>query len=221
MHARPLARAVQPVGHRLVEDLVDEGRLARPRHAGYARQHAERHAHVDVLEVVLGGVADLQLAGGRPAPARHRDGRGARQEAARQRLRHPLDVRGGALGHDPTAVLAGARPEVDQMIGGAHRLLVVLDDQDGVADVAQPLERADQLRVVALVQPDRGLVEDVQHADQGRADLRGQPDPLRLAARQGRRRAVHRQVADPDVLEELEPLGDLAQDQAGDVALGG
>ena len=36
---------------------------------------------------------------------------------------------------------AGARSDVDDMIGGEDRLFVVLDDDDGVADVAQVLER--------------------------------------------------------------------------------
>ena len=73
------------------------------------------------------------------------------------------------------AVLAGARAHVDEPVGRAHHLLVVLDDEHGVAQVAQALERPDQLRVVALVQPDRGLVEDVEDADELRADLRRQP----------------------------------------------
>jgi len=64
------------------------------------------------------------------------------------------------------------------MIRGAHRLLVVLDDDDGVAQVAQPLQRPDQLGVVALVQPDRRLVEDVQHPHEGGADLRREADSL-------------------------------------------
>jgi len=41
----------------------------------------------------------------------------------------------------------------------------VLHDEDGVAEVAQPLERADQLAVVALMKADRRLVQDVQHPD--------------------------------------------------------
>jgi hypothetical protein len=53
-----------------------------------------------------------------------------------------------------------------------------------VAEIAQPLQRRDQTRVVALVEADRWLVEDVKHAHERRADLGGQPDPLRLAARQ-------------------------------------
>jgi hypothetical protein len=64
------------------------------------------------------------------------------------------------------AVLAGPGTEVHQVVGRAHRALVVLDHDDRVAEVAQALERRDEPRVVALVQPDRRLVEDVQDSDQ-------------------------------------------------------
>ncbi len=117
-------------------------------------------------------------------------------------------------------MLAGAGAEVDQVVGGAHRALVVLDDDHGVAEVAKTLQRRDQLRVVALVEPDRGLVEDVEHADEAGADLRRKPDPLRLAARERRRRALQRQVADPDRDQERQPLLDLAHDEVGDRPLG-
>ena len=96
----------------------------------------------------------------------------------------------------------------------------MLDDEDRVAEVAQTLERADELRVVALVQANRRLVEDVEHADERRPDLRRETDPLGLAAGQGRGRTIHREVADADVLEEAQTLLDLAQDQPRDVTFG-
>ena len=126
------------------------------------------------------------------------------------------DLRRGPLRDDVAAVLAGARSHVDQMVGGAHRALVVLDHEHGVAEVAKPLERLDQLLVVALMQADRRLVQDVQHADQRRTDLRRQPDPLGLPARQRGRSPVHRQIADADVVQEAQPLLDLAQHQPRD-----
>ena len=92
----------------------------------------------------------------------------------------PVEVAGV---HDATAVLPRARTDVDDPVGHPDGVLVVLDDDQRVAQVAQPGERLDQPAVVALVQPDRRLVEDVQHADQAGPDLRGQPDALRLAAR--------------------------------------
>ena len=124
------------------------------------------------------------------------------------------------FGDDVAAVLAGARAHVDEPVGGAHHLLVVLDDEHGVAEVAQPLERADQLVVVALVEADRRLVEDVEDADELRADLRREPQALRLAARERRRRAVELQVADADVVEERQALADLLDDPRADQLLG-
>ena len=73
-----------------------------------------------------------------------------------------------------------------------------------VAQVAQPRQGRDELGVVALVQPDRWLVEDVQDAHQARADLGRQPDALGLAARQGVAGAVERQVVQADVDQEAQ-----------------
>jgi hypothetical protein len=42
----------------------------------------------------------------------------------------------------------------------------VLDDEHGVAEIAETLQRPDQLPVVALVEADRGFVEDVEDADE-------------------------------------------------------
>ncbi len=112
------------------------------------------------------------------------------------------------------AVHAGRRPHVDQMIGGADRLFVVFDDEDRVAEIAQPPQRAEQPFVIALMQPDRRLVEHIEHAGQSRADLAREPDALALAARERHRPACQRQVVEADIDQELQPLDDLAQDAA-------
>ena len=70
------------------------------------------------------------------------------------------------------AVDAGAGAHVDDMVGGADRFLVMLDDQHGVAEAAEALERFEQAVVVLLVEADRRLVEDVEDARQAGADLR-------------------------------------------------
>ena len=109
--------------------------------------------------------------------------------------------------------------DVDDVVGAEHGLLVVFHYDDGVADVAQLLQRLDEALVVALVQADAGLVEDVEHACQLRADLGGQADALCLAARERSRRTVHVEVVDADVEEEMHTLVNLAQDFLGDVVL--
>ncbi len=111
------------------------------------------------------------------------------------------------------------RPDVEHVIGLADRLLVMLDDDDGVALVAQVLERLQQPVVVALVQADRRLVEHVEHAGQARADLGGEPDALALAARQRAGRAAERQVVQPDIHKETKAFADFLEDRAGDLVL--
>ena len=126
---------------------------------------------------------------------------------------------GGPWNITCAAVLAGARPEIDEVVGGANRLLVVLDDEHGVAEIAKPAQRREQTPVVALVQPDRRLVEHVQHAGELRSDLRRQPDALAFAARQRGRAAPERQIADADVDQKPQPVANLPQHAAGDQVL--
>src|SRR5215213_9680103 len=120
---------------------------------------------------------------------------------------------------DLTAVLAGSRADVDRPVGDPDGVLVVLDDDEGVAEVAEAEQGLDEPVVVALVKTDRRLVEHIQHADEARADLRRQPDPLRLAAGERARGPVQRQVVQPDVEEEPKPLLDLLEHPLGDLPL--
>ena len=153
-------------------------------------------------------------------PRRHEDPTLAAEERARDRARCLGDRLGDTFRHDLSPVLAGAGPEVDDPVGRPHHLLVVLDDENGVAHVAKLLERVDEPPVVALVEPDRRLVEDVENADELRPDLRRKPQPLRLTARQGLGGTVELEVADTDVLEEREPLAYLLEDPPADQLFG-
>ena len=125
-----------------------------------------------------------------------------RQIRAGERLGIFEHLRGRASRDDLAAELARARAEVDQVVGLHHRLFVVLDDDHRVADVAQRLQRLEQLAVVALMKADRRLVQNVDHARELGADLRGQADALALAAGERCGRAIQRQVAQADVDQE-------------------
>ena len=125
---------------------------------------------------------------------------------------------GRALRDDAAAVHAGAGPEIDDVIGVPDRVFVVLDDDHRVAEIAQAIQRAQQPLVVALVQADRRLVEDVHDADQAGADLAREPDALRLAARERLGAAIERQVVETDVAQEAQALADLLDDLRGDLA---
>ena len=85
------------------------------------------------------------------------------------------DLRHAALRHHMAAVLAGARADIHQVIGAAQRLLIMLHHDQRIAKVAQFVQRAKQFGVVALVQADGGLVQDIQHTHQ--------PEPIWVARR--------------------------------------
>ena len=211
VRGRLLARVVEPLGQRLVQGLDDQGRFAAARNAGHDAEGAERDLGGDALQIVAGRVDDAQdlarMAGA--AHRRHRDLARAGQVLAGDAVGVGHDLLGGALGDDMAAMDPGAGPHIDDPIGGADRLLVMLDDDDRVAEIAQPLQGHEQAAVVALMQADRRLVEHIEHAGQAGADLRGEPDALALAARQGAGSARQGQVFEPDILQKAEPLVDL------------
>src|SRR5207237_8413089 len=126
-----------------------------------------------------------------------------------------------ALAHALAAVDAGAGAHVDHMVGGADRLLVMLDHEHRVAEAAEALERLEEAVVVLLVEADRGLVEDVEDAREAAADLAGEADALAFATGERAACAVKVEVVETDIVEEAEALVDLLEDDLGDFVLGG
>src|SRR5262249_29628350 len=88
-------------------------------------------------------------------------------------------------------------------------------NENGVAHVAEPTEALEQPLVIAGVQPDGRLVENVQDADQPRTDLARQADSLGFAARKRRGGAVERQVMKAYVEQEAEPAANLFEQLGG------
>jgi hypothetical protein len=130
----------QRARHGAIEHLMHQRGLARAGDAGDGHQHSQRNFDVEPVQVVGCGSAQHQRS--RPG-ARRRAGHGngdlAGEIAAGERVGIGLDLRQNALGQQLAAKLARAGAEVEQMIGGAQNVGVVLDDDDGVAQVAQLL----------------------------------------------------------------------------------
>ena len=207
---RGRVRSTRAADGRLVDDrdrrigarqaAVDERALAGAGDAGDGDEHAGRHVNRHVLEVVQPGVPDRDRAGRRP----HR------------RLHLLLDVQvlagqragSGEAGNGPSYTTdrhaTRRRAHVDHVVGDADDLRVVLDDEDGVALVAQPLEEVVHLLYVVRVEADGRLVEDVGHIGQRRAEVADHLRALRLAARQRRGLAVEAQVPEADLDERVE-----------------
>ena len=159
------ARAVDGFGERAVKNVVDERAFAAAADAGDDGHDAEGNADGDVLQVVLAGAGDGEpLAGERARLGALQHGGGAGEIAAGERFGAGHDLRGRALGDDVAAEAACAGAEVEDVVGVADGVFIVLDDEDGVAEVAQSLERLNEAVVVALMEADGGLVEHVENA---------------------------------------------------------
>ncbi len=207
---------VQQVGH---QHVPRERGLARAGHAGNRHQTRQRNPRRDMAQVMqmrtLHGQPLRRL--GFPARARrpHRAARlqrmddRPRQELARGGVRCGGQRRHPALRHEMPAALAGAGANIDDVVGTADGVLVMLHHHQRVALVAKLAQGVQQDLVVARMQADGRLVQHVAHALQVAAELRRQADALRLAAREARRGAVQAQVAQPHFLQELQAAGDL------------
>jgi hypothetical protein len=52
----------------------------------------------------------------------------------------------------------GAGAEIDYIVGAPDGLFIVLDDEDGIAEIAQILQRGEKTAVVAVMQSDGWFV---------------------------------------------------------------
>ena len=114
--------------------------LPRAGDAGDADEQPERNLDVDVLQVVVRRAEDLQPLARRWAALRRESSICplAREILARSGCASLLATSSGVpCATDFAAAHAGAGAEVDDVVGGPHRVFVVLDDDDRVAHVAQ------------------------------------------------------------------------------------
>ena len=99
--------------------------------SGTRRSRSRRLCSRAPRDAELLAVALAPLGGDRHRPV-------AAQEGAGDRARFGEDHLERAVGDDLAAVLPCPGADVDDPVGGPDRLLVVLDDEDRVAEVAQP-----------------------------------------------------------------------------------
>ncbi len=122
-----------------------------------------------------------------------RGSRGARRHAelatkrgAGRRLAGILDLSWGACAYDFSAVLPGARPEVNDPVCAPDDALVVLYEHDGVSALPQTFQRLHQTVNITRVKTDRRLIQYIANTNKLRAEAGSKRDPARLASRQGR-----------------------------------
>ena len=171
-------------GQRLIENVMQQRRFSRARDTGNRHQHAKRNFQIDVLQVVRARAGDAEFVRPRLAASRRNlDAKFVGEITAGERVRHLDDLAVSASADDFSAVFSGARAEVENAVGGAHDVGIVLDHENRVSQVAQVVQDLDEPVRIAAVQADGRLVEHVQRADQTRSERSRQLNALRFAAR--------------------------------------
>ena len=98
---------------------------------------------------------------------------------------------GGCPSRDEmTTVFTRSWPQVKDIVGRQNGLTIVLDDQDRITQVTEALEALEQALIIALMQTNARLVEDIEHPHQARTNLRCQANALAFPTGEGRCRAV-------------------------------
>jgi len=103
-------------------------------------------------------------------------------------------------------MLACTWPHVDDEVGGANGIFIMLDNDHGIAQITQFSQGRKQAVVITLMQSDGGLIEHIHHAGEARTDLAGQPDALAFAARERSGRAIQGQIVQADINEKSKAL---------------
>lgn len=120
-----------------------------------------------------------------------------------------------AGGDDFAATAACAGSQVEDSVGAAHGLLVVLDDDERVSFFGQRLEGVKEAFVVARMEADGRLVQHIKDAAQVGAKLGGEADALGLTAGKGLRAAVEGKVVESDLGKKFQALADFGDHIAG------
>ena len=114
---------------------------------------------------------------------------------------------------------ACAGADIHDIVRAAHGILIVLDHDDRIAEVAEIFQRSDELIIVPLMQADGRLIQHIEHAGERTADLGRQADALALAAGQSACRPGQCEVVESHALQELQAVLDLLHDLAADLLL--
>src|SRR5207237_123898 len=146
------AGAVQCARGAGVERVDGERGLAAAADPGDAGEGAERKGGGDAQEVVGGRAVDRDvLAAAFAAGGAERDLAAAGEIVRGDAVGAGEELVEGAGADHFAAVDSGAGPHVDHMVGGADRLLVMLDDEYGIAEAAEALQRLRGLGNTVLV----------------------------------------------------------------------
>ena len=211
---RLLKRMVELLRQQRLESAVDKRGFAAARHSAHTGECAQRETEIHLLKVVAGATGKfkpLSVAG--TAHLRNIDTQGAVEVTGGESV-GAQHLGRSSFKHNFPTLAAGFGTDVHHIIRLKHHVLVMLNHYDGVARVAQTLQRGDKAAVVALMEADTRLVKDIKHVYKLGAELRGQTYALALSARQSGGIAVKGKIAKPHIHQKRQARTDFFQNLA-------
>ena len=133
--------AIEVARERSIEDRVDKRGFSASRHARNGDKAAERNIHVKILEVVFSRADDAkEIAVAGSSGLRHFDDASTCEIIAGDGILAGSNLLWRACHDDLAAVDSRAGADVDYKIGIANCILIVLYNDNAIAEVAQILE---------------------------------------------------------------------------------
>ncbi len=218
VHVAGQFAAVAPRAQRGHERLEHQGGLARAGDTGDGGEPASGDADVELPDGVQRGALqadravyeDVRLRGALADD----DLLAAVEERAEPGGGVGDDLLDAPLGDDGAAVAARAGADLEDLLGLAQQLHVVVDDEHGVTVSEQVADQLDEPLDVRGVHADAGLVEHVEHAGGAVADGAGELGALALPCREGGAGPVQGEIAEAEVDETLRHLQELVHEPA-------
>ena len=183
--AGALHRAIQRLRQRAIQNVIYQRGFSGSGHSRHHGEQSERQFQIHIFQIICFGAQNANpFVSGRAALGRHGNLQLAAQVAPGQRIGAALDFLGAAFGHQVPASVAGPWSQIHHIVSAANSFFVVLDDQHGVAEIAQFFERRNQAVVIARVQTDGRLVQHAKHSAQP-ANRSAWPRRMRCASPPG------------------------------------
>ena len=122
------------------------------------------------------------------------------------------DLFGCAGGNDFSAGVAAFGTKVNDIIGHLDHVQIMLDHNDGIAQIGQSPQNIHQVMNIGKVQAGRWLIENIQRMAGARlAEFGGEFNALGLAAGQGRAGLAERHIPQADITEGFDQPDDLGE----------
>ena len=213
-------RAIQSACKFLIKYLIYKRRFPRTRNTRNTNKFPERNFYVYILKVILFGTFyGYEFSVTFTAFFGNGYTLSARKIITRYGIFTVNNFIHTTRTDNLTAVDTRTFAYIDNKICTSYGIFIVFYYDNGIAKVAKTLERFYKPCVIALMQTDAGLVQNIDNSHKRRTYLCCKAYALTLAARKSTRRARKREIIKTDAVKKIKTFADFLYNWARDFFL--